>query len=118
MNDIYVFGLFTTWALSGVVWIYVLGTVLWFHAKAYIHDEKVSRKGPSKFVPYSSYYDGGDGAFAIIIGFLIGMFGGLAWPLFWPVVICIGLLNGARKFIRFQKTYQAHKHDKETGLIA
>ena len=117
--NFYVFGMFSTWALVGAFWIYLLGVVLHFHIKAYIHDEKVSRKGPdNKFIFYTSYYDGGDGAFALVIYFFGGLAGGGIWPLFWAVVVCVVLLNSARKFVRFQSSYQAHKHDKETGLIA
>ena len=122
-GEIYWFGAEATWALAALCWILITGHVLYVYAEAFVHDEKV--KGvPNKFI-YEMWkslkyerHSGGDTLAVLLIGFCAGLVGGLVWPIAWPAAFCIGALRGTRTYVRFQKSYKAHKHDKETGWIA
>ncbi len=122
MNN-YVFGMLVTWALFGSAWVMILFHCLYVYGKAYVHDTKVDGT-PSQFIPDSSEkwigipHTMADTGFVLFFWLGLGFLGGAVWPIAWPAIFCIGVLRGARTCVRFQTSYKAHKHDKETGEIA
>jgi len=129
MAEIYWFGLCVTWAVLSIAWLMVLGHCVYTYAGAYIQDEKL-KAPPNRFIPDARKrwrtlpHDASDTFFLLLISFFLGTVSGLVWPIAWVVIFCawvvifcIGSLRGARAFVRFQKSYQTHKHDKETGAV-
>ena len=117
--NVYQFGIFWTWGLYAALFVWILGNVLFACARAYVFEKEIGK--PTMFLPYDSgsHFNDDPGAIVFpLIGYvLLGVVSGFAWPVFWLAAFVWGALYSARVFVRFQKSYQAHKHDKESGAV-
>lgn len=121
MGDIYWFGILVTWTLLGAAWVYGLIACLIVYARAFVNDEKVNGS-PFWFIPDSGRnyeylrHAGGDTIFALLCGLFFGFVGGFAWVIIWPTAMVAGGLFGARKFVRFGKKLDNHRHEEDGSV--
>jgi len=118
MNTYQLLSLVTTGFLWAA-WVWLMGVWLVTHAKAFLNDAKYTPLY-DWMVDHTDRYSVSTKISVVlflVLGIPAGFIAGYFWPVLWPTGLCVGVLYSARSFIRFSKTYQAHKHDQKTGAV-
>lgn len=117
MEEMYKFGVDVAACVFSGIFALLVIHLFYVHARAFVTDTRPVRPFWARIETEDTSYDLFDGIFslfALLVGAIVVSF---TWPMALFICIVSGTLLFLRKMFRFQKAYEEHTHDPNTGKL-